>query len=42
MVYIRQVGLRDSAGVWRAEQFDGVVLVKREQGAVPAMPGSGR
>jgi hypothetical protein len=28
MVYIRQVGLRDTAGVWRAEQFEGEVLVK--------------
>ena len=29
VLYIRQVGLRDSAGVWRAEQLDGEVLVRR-------------
>jgi hypothetical protein len=29
VVYIRHVGLRESDGVWRAEQFDGVVLVRR-------------
>ncbi len=33
MVHIRQAGLRDSLGVWRAEQFDGEVLVKGEGGA---------
>jgi hypothetical protein len=30
--YIRQVGLRDSVGVWRVEQLDGTVLVRRAGG----------
>jgi hypothetical protein len=29
VVYIRQMGLRDSAGVWRAEQLTGEVLLRR-------------
>ena len=32
VLYIRQVGLRDSAGVWRAEQLVGEVLVRRIAG----------
>ena len=31
MVYIRQLGLRDTAGVWKAEQFDGEVLLRGER-----------
>ena len=32
MVHIRQLGIRDSAGSWRAQQFEGEVLVKRGTG----------
>jgi hypothetical protein len=31
MVYIRHLGLRDTAGTWKAEQFDGEVLLRGER-----------